>query len=304
MDALPAFDRIARTQNGVAGRSQLLEVVSAGCVDRAVKAGALVAMREGVYRAAGLPPDFAAELRAAMLVNGRFSLASHRAAASLWDVTWGDPPVLELTVVRSKSARTPGAVIHRPVRIDERDVAMRKGFRVTSPVRTVIDLGAVLDDDVLPKAVEAFLRSRRVGVSLLRWKCDDLDHPRRTGPRRVRAVLDDRALGDALADSPIEVHFAELCRSHGIPMPVFQFEVVVDGHTRRIDFAYPDRLLAIEIDGWEHHNLHASSAFEADHVRQNELTVLGWRFVRFTYHQVMRQPAYVAETVRQLLAAT
>jgi very-short-patch-repair endonuclease len=44
------------------------------------------------------------------------------------------------------------------------------------------------------------------------------------------------------------------------------------------------------------------SAFERDRERDQQLTLAGYAVVRFTYNQVVRQPAMVAHRVRRLLA--
>ncbi len=43
-------------------------------------------------------------------------------------------------------------------------------------------------------------------------------------------------------------------------------------------------------------------AFDSDRWRDQQLMLLGWRVVRFTWRQVMFEPAYVAATLRALLA--
>jgi very-short-patch-repair endonuclease len=80
---------------------------------------------------------------------------------------------------------------------------------------------------------------------------------------------------------------------------------VLDGQDRfvaRVDFAYPDRRLAIEVDGYE---LRASpAAMQSDLDRQNALVREGWTVLRFTWADVVRRPARVAELVRSTLAGT
>jgi very-short-patch-repair endonuclease len=47
----------------------------------------------------------------------------------------------------------------------------------------------------------------------------------------------------------------------------------------------------------------ARRAFEHDRRRDQRLMLLGWRVVRFTWRQVLFEPAYVAATLGGLLAA-
>ncbi len=57
-------------------------------------------------------------------------------------------------------------------------------------------------------------------------------------------------------------------------------------------------MLAIELDGWETHGIR--SAFDADRMRANDLVLLGWTVLRFTWSM---PDAYLCETVRRALAA-
>ena len=54
-----------------------------------------------------------------------------------------------------------------------------------------------------------------------------------------------------------------------------------DGSRAFIDLAYPDQMVAIELDGWEHHS--TRSAFDRDRARANDLALAGWRLYRFTW---------------------
>jgi very-short-patch-repair endonuclease len=66
-----------------------------------------------------------------------------------------------------------------------------------------------------------------------------------------------------------------------------------------VDFLWPDSRLIVEVDGYEFHGARAS--FESDRARDAELTLQGYRVLRFTYRQVTREPTRVAVTVRRLL---
>ena len=59
-----------------------------------------------------------------------------------------------------------------------------------------------------------------------------------------------------------------------------------------VDIAFPDRRLIIELDGWASHGVR--SAFEPDRIRGNELLLLGWHLLRFTWHMTNR---YIGDTI-------
>jgi hypothetical protein len=81
-------------------------------------------------------------------------------------------------------------------------------------------------------------------------------------------------------DSDLEVRFARAIVAGGLPEPVQQHRVIAGTRRCRIDLAYPELRLAIEIDGWEHHR--TRSAFDDDRARANDLVVAGWNVLRFT----------------------
>ena len=78
---------------------------------------------------------------------------------------------------------------------------------------------------------------------------------------------------------------------------------IKDEHGRRlaeIDFAHPETMLAIEVDGAAHHS--DGKAFERDRARQTELLGRGWHTMRFTWKQITSDPRWVISSVRRALA--
>jgi very-short-patch-repair endonuclease len=67
----------------------------------------------------------------------------------------------------------------------------------------------------------------------------------------------------------------------------------------RIDAAYPERRIAIEVDGFEAHS--SPDAFQRDRTRQNRLVALGWTVLRFTWADVVQRPTMVAQTIREAI---
>jgi very-short-patch-repair endonuclease len=88
-------------------------------------------------------------------------------------------------------------------------------------------------------------------------------------------------------------------RSFGLPEPQRQFTVQVDGNTFRLDFAYPERRLAIELDGYAFHS--SPERFRADRERQNLVSLAGWLVLRFTWHDITQRPVSVALTIAEAL---
>lgn len=90
-----------------------------------------------------------------------------------------------------------------------------------------------------------------------------------------------------------------IIRDFGLPSPVPQWRVVDGDVVAYLDFAYPEVGLAIEADSEAYHlDLHQ---FRYDPSRQNRLSLLGWRFLRFTHAHVTRERGDVARQIASAL---
>jgi very-short-patch-repair endonuclease len=191
-------------------------------------------------------------------------------------------------------------VVHRSRDLAPGHTTAREGVPVTNPLRTLVDLGAVVPDRLVAEALERGLVSRRFGVASLEWMLGEVAKPGRRGCGVLRRVLDDRALGAARPDSVLEPRMARLLRTHGFPPARFQH--VVAEADARVDFAYPDRRLAIEVDGFEVHG--TPEAMAADLDRQNRLVAAGWSVARFTWRDVVLHPGAVARRLTEVLGGS
>ena len=68
----------------------------------------------------------------------------------------------------------------------------------------------------------------------------------------------------------------------------------------KIDLAFPERKVAVEVDGWAWHV--DADRFRADRRKQNALVRAGWDPLRFTWHDLDGHPATVLAEVREALA--
>jgi hypothetical protein len=146
----------------------------------------------------------------------------------------------------------------------------------------------VVDEAMLVRALDGAERDGKVHRHVLAWRLDELG--RRPGTATLRRVLSQRETVGRTPQSVLERAFLDLVATSGLPEPVGQYPVVrADGRPAFLDFAYPDRRLAIEVDGNCAHATPAQRA--ADHERANQLPE--WRFVRFTYEDVNERAEYV-----------
>lgn len=290
---------VAAKQHGLLGRDQILDLgLSASAIDRRVRAGRWNRELHSVFSVAGVPRTW--EFRLMALSLGYGALASHRSGAALWRVDGFGQGIPEVVVERGRRLVVPGVRVHQSTDLDRIEPVVRRGIPTTPLDRTVLDLGAVLRIEDYQLVVERVVRS-----GSLTWR-DLLDvlvrHARRgrDGVGRLRAVLDER-YGATPSDSDFEVLVEALLARADLPRPVRQHEVRTRGgrFVARIDLAYPGQLVAIELDGRSFHSDRHS--FERDRERQNQLVLLGWTVLRFTWTQLLEHPERIVAAVHEAL---
>jgi very-short-patch-repair endonuclease len=91
-----------------------------------------------------------------------------------------------------------------------------------------------------------------------------------------------------------------LVKALGLPAPVREFRPFPD-RKWRIDCAWPDRLVAIEVDGgeWTAGRHSRGKGMQSDCEKANRLTLNGWSVFRLTGSQV--NSGYGATLVEQIL---
>jgi very-short-patch-repair endonuclease len=105
-----------------------------------------------------------------------------------------------------------------------------------------------------------------------------------------------------MCHSPLETIARRLFRKSSLPTPVKQYPVTDSGtFLGRVDFAYHDYKIAIEVVGWEFHS--GKRRWERDLTRRTLLESRGWMVLEFTWDEVMNRPDFVVETIRRALTS-
>jgi hypothetical protein len=93
--------------------------------------------------------------------------------------------------------------------------------------------------------------------------------------------------------------FASLVRRFSLPMPASEYDVFGDDGMwiGRVDFAYPEAKIVVELDGLETHG--SGPALQKDLTRQNALVRSGWQPLRYTWTDITKRDAEVASEVRR-----
>ena len=254
--------------------------------------------RPAVYVIAGAPASKEQEALAVCLSLA--AVASHRTAAFMWGLDGIDEWMLEFTVGRNQTKGPHGVRLHRVPLVPPCDVSVREAVPLTTPSRTVLDLGAVVPRDIVELALEDALRRGLTTLPRLRWRMDDLCTRGRPGCRALAELLAGRNLSMRPTESPLETKIWRFIRTEKLPLPVRQY-VVMDGknHIARLDIAYPDRKVAIEGHSYRFHS--GRAAWEKDIARHKRLVVLGWRIVYVTSGDLTSRPKELADEIRAAL---
>lgn len=243
---------------------------------QAVRRGQLRPIMRGVFLRVDVCLTLEIKVAATALVTNSSAIVCDRTAAWIWGVDVhsfreldGVPPV--------ETYVPPGgrAPERSQVRGGERDLlpgdwVLLDGVRVTTPLRTAMDLGCLLPRRHALGAMDALMRAHG-------FTRDDMAgllgrYFRRRGVVQLRELV---PLVDPRAESQPESWTRLELVDHGLPAPEPQWWVNVDGvPTYRLDLAYPHAKIAIEYDGEEFHSSPADR--ESDELRRAWLTAHGW----------------------------
>lgn len=180
----------------------------------------------------------------------------------------------------------------RPLRervLPRERVVVVAGLHCTDGLQTLVDLAAELDDATWEQALESALRKALTSVTDLTAALSELGRARTRGVRRIRRVLALRPDSAPPTESLLETLMVQLARTvDGLHDPMRQYRVVDEHGTfiARLDLAWPDLGLFVELDGQHHEGQPVYDARRETAV----VAATGWLPGRFTWHEVVRVP--------------
>ena len=302
---------LAGDQCGLVTRDQIrMHAVTDRMIERGVSDGLLCRVGPEVYRVRGAPQTERMAIAAgALAADGE--VASSTAAALFRlelplpampievavDVGTSHPRVTRVEIETPTRSFHP-VQVHRRLPTDEPTISV-DGIRCTDAARTLIDVAGRLGLDDLE---DGFERARKLGlvstVALAR-RFEQLAGRGRPGTPKVRALLAN-ARPNPL-DSKLEGKSWRMLRSSSLSEPVRQLRIdLPNGRWYRVDFAWPELLVAVEAEGFEWHGSRAR--WKADKVRVAALERLGWRVLVVTWDDVTRRRAETLDRVAMALA--
>jgi hypothetical protein len=259
-------------------------------------------LHPGVYLTGASSPSWLQRALAACLASGPNSVLSHRAAATVHWLDGSHEGVIEVTSAQPACPRPRGVVLHRTLRWDPGDRTVKRRVPVTAVNRTLIDYGAVVPPILVERAVEDAFRRGATSEGALRRRLEEVGGRGCRGSGTLRTVLDIRPEGRP-ARSGFEVMLLDVIREFGLPMPVRNYPVSVNGIiVAEIDLAYPARLGALEANGARWHS--TVRARKRDDERKALLRSLGWTVAEFEWDEVVHRPEVAAARIEEVLCAS
>jgi hypothetical protein len=252
---------------------------------------------EDVYIAAGAPLTWKGTLLAACWAGGFRAAASHRSAAALWKLAGGRRSIVEVTCPRWRRARHEGLVVHETKALQGVDIAVVEGIPVTTPERTLLDLGAVCHESVVEMALDKLEHRGLVTRQSVQATLGRLAKQGRNGAGTLRRLLAVQDRERRAPESEMETALIQCLRRDGWPEPVPQYEIRQGGVlVARVDAAYPQWRIAVEYQSDEHHS--GRRASEHDNDRRLRIIAAGWFPVEATLPDVRNGGARLRAAIR------
>ena len=218
--------------------------------------------------------------RAAVLRTG--GVASHHLAGVLHGLDEVRLDGIWVTLPRSANGRRKG-VSRRDLSADR--IVQVGGLPCTDGLQTLVDLAPWLSDLVWEQALESALRKRLTTVVALE----------RLPTEGIRRVLRLRPPGAPATESLLETLMVQLARTvPGLANPVRQ--LWIDAARARLDLAWPELGLFVELDGQQHLGQPVYDARRETAV----VAATGWLCGRFTWREVTGVPYATARRLGQL----
>lgn len=294
---LPPISELALEQNGLVSRRQYFERGgNSRAWIRLHDQGRLVPMFPGVSSLFGYEPSRIQRIAAGALFAAPIGIVSHTTAAELWGA-WTAELDEDIHVVvdnRRGGVDIGGLALHRPRDIKDLAPIRKEGIRVTSAPRTLLDVAAIAPH-ALSSVVERMLLAGHITRHRLKAAVALHSKQGRNGIVPMRRLLATWPYSDKPADSVLELRMDKVLGDSGLPPHATQ--IVEDPF--RIDFGWPEWMVAGELDGWGKYDM--LEQFERLAARDRYLQLKGWLVLHFTWRDVQHRPKYVINELRRAL---
>jgi hypothetical protein len=288
---------LAEEQHSMISIDQMLGCgASRKWVERRANDGLILRDGPSVFRMPGVRRNFLSRAMGAVLSCKGLVVVSHRSAALLHGFERVHEPVsVEITVPRHHRPRgRMGVRVHESLAYEFVEPTVRHGIPVTGVARTILDCAPSFEKPI--GLLDDALRRRIVSWDEL-WACYLAHNVVGRNVRPFRRILLERD-GNVPPGGDFARRMADMLIAAGLPEPVFEHRVVIDGHEYYLDLAWPDRMVAVECNDAGSHD--TPKAFRRDPMKRNRCQGAGWNYLEYTWWDTVHESA---EVLAQVVAA-
>ncbi len=266
-------------------------------ISRQCQLGIFLRVGPSAYRIAGVRRAFENQAVTAVRSARGPALVSHLSAAYLHGFERIQVPgFVDITVPRHRRPRPRGGItVHESSAFEYAGAVVRNRIPVTGVARTILDCATLIDEPI--RLLDDALRRRIVTWGEL-WGCH-LSHNvmGRHGIATYRRILSERD-GNTPPGGEFARLMARMLTDAGLPPPVFEHPVRVNGQLYYLDLAWPACLVAVECNDTGSHD--TPKAFRRDPMKRNRCEGAGWTYLEFTWWDLVHN---TAEVLAQVTAA-
>jgi hypothetical protein len=265
--------------SGLATTAELLSVISRKRLAGLVKAGRLIRVFHGVYACS--EPDVVGKLAALDLLVGQPVVACMGTAAAIYGFDTENTSGIHVLDPGIRLRPSVGLMVHQRIGAPLRRV---DGRLATSPAWTAIEIARMLRR---PRALATLDAALQVGAcTAAELRATTAQQKGRRGIVRVRELM---SYIDRRPESPMESEARLVFIDGGLPTPELQYNIVDRyGKLWRVDFAWPEALVAAEYDSVEWHI--GRDALLHDRLKTARLQECGWTAIPMTVDDIRRDP--------------
>lgn len=281
-------------------------------LNRLVAAGVLHRVRHGAYVDKALWDGLSDSdrhrvlCRAVLRTAHPLTVLTHVSAAverraPVWNISLDE---VHTTRTDGKGARREAGIVHHAGVLDEADVEIVNGVRVSPAPRCAVEIIATAVPEAALVVVNGMLHSAELTKEQLVESVKSMKH----WPHTLTAHLV-VALADSRMESAAETRTYFMCRQQGLPRPEPQVEIFDESGElfARVDFAWPERGVFLEFDGKIKYELFRREGESLDAYLMREkkreeriCQLTGWVCIRIGWTD-LEDPVSTATRIRRVL---
>jgi hypothetical protein len=218
------------------------------------RAGDWIQLLPGVYRFAAATPSFRMRCMAATLWSAPDGMISHLCGGARWEFESIRRPLdIDLLLPTERRLGSELVTVHRSRDLLPADRSTRFGIPVASPLRIVLDIASMVDEENYELALEDALRRGPFTVGQLEWRASMRSGKGHPGSRVIADLI--RRHGSTVTDSGWEVRLERALAGLGLPRPERQLAVMTGFGLRHVDLGYAGPpIVAFEYDSDRWHS--------------------------------------------------